>query len=1282
MSKKPEPPNYLFTCPCGSGKLPQDCCFKNLRQQKGPLFPLPNQKSVLKEFSKYNQVELISAIAGLQIYPNNHSSMKRLAIAAQIACSIKNSGDQSINIFDLRQLFTDFFPAKGELSIRYEDPPEDLLTENIEFVNGNNIVYSGFHSDGGHILRTILRGLNFCDDELTEDFLQSKVIPQVLALLLLSNETAIRAGHSRYMISKVQLWGEIEIPDKTEFSRLQKAVIFSQEDIHSLFSPYGFDDTILDPFISHIGSSDLLKGYINDNPLFYRPLVKINDTILLTNPAAISGSIRHYILMMAKKERKIRQLTTAITHSYWFATQISLDLLGFKPVDVQLPELIKIEGFVEGIYAIDNDKIVYIQLIVDDANSYQKIYPLQFLSDRNRMHAINQRYDNVISWLNQHQDPLFRNIFFIAIFGSIGRSIHIKYSNEKKNVRALGLTSENLEVLARSNDCDCLKLWKFVGHFEEVSSFHQIKSFSILDKYEFYLKSHVPREVWQGDGEAVIIIPACSGQRLRIESAKKTDIHAVKSENSQGWVTVTRFSEDPSDPIFVPEGTFFHPFEHVIENYHQPIWVEARPVSGKIFKPNYSFYYQFIDVCSYWIWQVTESLRDHLGVLGDSPIHIGIDYENFFENGFINPNDNGEAFRAPSISIDNHARAIILTVNGTFFTAINKNDNFAERCLVDTLLRAFGMLLEKRNFPNTLDKATREQILENHIPYGKKRKLYQINTGSDASLDPRWLLNPRLLQDHDITEQLSGLHKELEEVLKNKNISPDKQDHITFFHDCVKIYLNRLKISISEYSWIELLSVIISRHEAFLHHLATVQHNVTSSIFLYSDLPTELQHVISRQELHDNTSLAMRNLLEIISAEPPHGNKVTVSITDFDTLLALSHHFTHLGIQADSVYYNLLISSPREFEDSDDDTTRNRVEKFFEGKYREGIEANLEDFNAIPSQEKQKEPVSESDFKLKWQQAFRAEFGLTQTQIIRFFACVVDLAFELESSSPHVPLSEFKAKVQLTLNWSDVDLNQAIKQFSLVPRPKYEISPEGYDADKDIFPWIYNRRISYLVRPLVIGPEPKDDPLIFWGPRHMHEALRILMDNIYTGRYLREDKISPEMRAMISRAQNESAKSFEKEVKEWFEKNTPWKIDHAVFISPEGKLRSDVNIGDIDVLAIDITSKKIYSIECKRFNFGRNPQEIAREIRKIIGNDGDTSSAMMKHLKRDSWLKDHLEDVRSTYNLPLGDYSIQSLFVVSEELATQYLREMPLPIIAFSRLRREGKEVFLNITIR
>jgi len=1271
MSKIEENSDNIYRCPCGSGKEPQDCCFKDLSEPpKAPRFPLKNQDWIISDFSKYNQIELISALAGLQIYSKNHSYIPRLTTACQIASSIKKSETKPVKLDNLQQFFDDYFPAKGEIS-KQEDQPEDLFTENIDFINGNNIVYSGISPDGGHILRILLHSA-FSHQDTFSDQSINEIIPPILALLLLSNEVAVRAGHDRYSSSDVQLWGPIKIPDYEELIILQKAVVFSSEDLNRLFSPYGFDARILDQFTIRIGSSDFLKGRIHENPFYSRPIVKIQDQIILVVPAAVVGTLRHFIFTQAKKHKKIRQLASAISKTYWFSAQAALELLGFEPSDVELPPLENMVGFNEGIYSIDSDKVAYIHVVTDVAESYKEIYPLRWLFEKKRMNKINRRYEEVISKLFERNDTRCKFIFFIAILGGIGRSISIEYSPEAENVRACVLTSENLEIFSRIDNCDALKLWKFVGHFTEVSSYHQIGSFSVLDMYEFYLRSHVPRDVWQEPGPSTIIISGGTGQRLRIEAAKNTDIHAIRSGNPPSWVSSMRHSMNPSEPIFVPEGMLIRPFGFIVEKYPQPIWIKIWAVLGKIYDGDYPFYYQLIEVCSFWIWKMTASLRTHLIPLGPEPIHIMIGYEKFDENGCIDPDINESGLRRPSISIDPEKRTIFLTINGTLHEAINEGTNRGERCLVDTILLALGNLLESNSFPNTLEKNERAQIIDRHIPFGTTRKLYSIKTIEDPALDPRWVPTVRLLEDHDLKEQFNGYKCEMEKFRKSSGITSINGSNIKdLYNFCVDIHFARLKSLISDYSWVSLLSITISQHEALIKFLALRDHEVAWNLNLYYDMETQLRHYLSNRELWDNSSGAVRNLIEIISAEPPNGTK-QVSLTDFDTLLACSHMLIHNGTLSDSARFGLFNKLPnREGENNSDNTAQDYIEKFYEEKYREAIETAYERFIIIPEPKSSEKKITDEDFDRELQKAFKSEFGLDLSRIIRFFAFVIDLGFELETASPHLPLSEFRTRAKTFLNWEDEDIDNAIYRFSLTTREKYEVPPDGF-TQRDIFPWHYNRRISYIARPLIIGPEPIDNPLIFWGPRHVNEALRILTRSVYSGRYRVDEKTAPEMVAFISRIQNEFAKDYEREVSNWIKQNTPWIVYTGELIAQDEKLKSDKNLGDIDVLAIDISDKKIYSIECKMINFGRNPREVLTEIQKFLGDTENDNKSMGKHLKRDAWLKSHVDIIRSAYGLPPGDYSVISSFVTSEELIIGYIRETPLPIIAFSRLKREG----------
>lgn len=99
-------------CPCGSGKKYKNCCFK----KDNYLRNLPNDALIRlkKEFSKYNQKDLIKTLVALSICPKNQSQYIRLEIATQIACSNTNCGNKLITIHDLNELFLKYLPSKDQ----------------------------------------------------------------------------------------------------------------------------------------------------------------------------------------------------------------------------------------------------------------------------------------------------------------------------------------------------------------------------------------------------------------------------------------------------------------------------------------------------------------------------------------------------------------------------------------------------------------------------------------------------------------------------------------------------------------------------------------------------------------------------------------------------------------------------------------------------------------------------------------------------------------------------------------------------------------------------------------------------------------------------------------------------------------------------------------------------------------------------------------------------------------------------------------------------------------
>src|SRR3990172_4342969 len=88
-------------CPCGSGKKYKKCCLGKALMPS-PRLPSSELDGLRVEFAKYDQLELIATLGGLQVYPENHSHLIRLEVASRIACSFKNGGKGKVDLNHLQ----------------------------------------------------------------------------------------------------------------------------------------------------------------------------------------------------------------------------------------------------------------------------------------------------------------------------------------------------------------------------------------------------------------------------------------------------------------------------------------------------------------------------------------------------------------------------------------------------------------------------------------------------------------------------------------------------------------------------------------------------------------------------------------------------------------------------------------------------------------------------------------------------------------------------------------------------------------------------------------------------------------------------------------------------------------------------------------------------------------------------------------------------------------------------------------------------------------------------
>ena len=245
----------------------------------------------------------------------------------------------------------------------------------------------------------------------------------------------------------------------------------------------------------------------------------------------------------------------------------------------------------------------------------------------------------------------------------------------------------------------------------------------------------------------------------------------------------------------------------------------------------------------------------------------------------------------------------------------------------------------------------------------------------------------------------------------------------------------------------------------------------------------------------------------------------------------------------------------------------------------------------------------------------------------------------------------------------------------LFERGKVHNIPEGFDSI-DISPWRFNRRLSLLRKPLVsvINSDNPDNPTIYWGFRQLLSSRIYLFDQCMTNRLRVVEK--GEVQKALGKLTQINGKNLVQHVLEQLE-NDQLIIDSEVLINTKSELKADKDIGDVDVLVIDQSSKTIYSLECKSMAPSRNIKEMVEEVNKLFGSDSK-KGWIDKHIGRDEWLKNNLDQLGTKYKLDLSMYAVKSFFVTQEDMLTPYLktRKLKLPFVSLPNIKEKGLTTF------
>ena len=236
---------------------------------------------------------------------------------------------------------------------------------------------------------------------------------------------------------------------------------------------------------------------------------------------------------------------------------------------------------------------------------------------------------------------------------------------------------------------------------------------------------------------------------------------------------------------------------------------------------------------------------------------------------------------------------------------------------------------------------------------------------------------------------------------------------------------------------------------------------------------------------------------------------------------------------------------------------------------------------------------------------------------------------------------------------SEEEALKALRGFSLEPRDNWAIPPKGYTG-RDIYPWLFRRRLSLLLKPYVKMNED-EDPLYIISPGISSDALVYTLHIYSDGNIEAKRCHSSEMKKWIGDETNRRGHDFNKTVAKEL-KALGYKAKADVGISSIVSTQDlDKNYGDIDVLAWNTAESKIYLIECKDLYYAKAIKEIAEQLTEFKGKDRNGEPDRLKrHVQRYDLLSKKPEELSKYCDLQGTEITIIPYVVFSNPVPVLY----------------------------
>lgn len=1204
---------------------------------------------------QFSFVPAAHMLAALSLCPELHSSTTRIEVLQHLA-AVSCRGDARPKRQNLIEWATKLM-AKSPV-VSWEDPAEDVF---IDYVNS---AFGGFRvlsSNFSNAALWIERLLAFLVDKQDFPPFQSTV-SQVLSLLRVSEALADRAGLVRYCEGGTTMWEKIQVPEWATLSTYLRATRFSAEDLMQL----GIDHVGLGAFtLTADNKAKLLSERLWNSSMERFPLIAAEDGVIVIAPSSLGRAVVRYLLEQITRgiggwADTFFQTECASIFVNEVGKRLEIEPLNFErpPWPDGLPPMFPYFGcFDFGKPVIMLTHCLELTKAAADFNGVDEFTKDDEAKLKTFLRSCASEFEKASG---------FSGGLVLISFVNVGLSCVFSLTKEIPNWRIHVAPLPDWLTLTDASDCTAMRLWKLSEHETIVESMgtRTLNLSGLLNLYTYWKENGFRLVPKKSDPRSLTLLHVnCDfAARCRANTKRRKDKHCVLAHDGKSWVTLTRRN---TESLFQDEAPIRRYADYAaarqgrllacIMHERRRWWVispgrhEKAEIASLIFK--------LWECVEEWIARIAPVLAQEWPEVSASSVEIRLDLPNVanwdLTAGRCLPSEPDDL----SISVDSETLSVTLTMREGFLKMFSTPKNIAEQRIVLVLLKALGIL-----FNRPTDDTQREGVLSKIVPNDDARFFHIVTVNSiEQMLAKGDRPEPHFVREEDYSLAQQGI-VDLVGRPANGNKIVGLGPCSDFLQKAVDKVWERLEARLKPF---DRVSVAMKCFEALGEISRDEEHwdmTTRSQLALHSDAENVHEVLLERRADRAKASVCNRLIIETAQyaciSEGGHifteADHLTI-LADMEFLIVLANH-------RDAITFGFMEPKLDIFPNGelgvDETFYANVLSKYFSKIGYAASERAQADYESYfpeleePPQTEVEEIEAAVD---QFDKVFAPEFGFSVRKLFEVRDQFRELA--LATKIPSGGLSEEIIQRLLSLSGMTALESQAFLEcFTLPIRGAWDKDLPPRCHRYDVYPWRHRRQLSLLSRPLVqaaISPRKWIISLPVF-----ERCIKYWLWALETARFPKEFFQSIEMQKYVGNQANKRGHEFARQVADTFA-SSGYSAKLECEMTQLGAPKK-LGLGDIDVLAWQATSGKVYASECKRLLPAQSVREVVQRLEDFRGSKEEKDS-LGRHTRRIEWLEANLSAVSKFVQIPQDKIRLIPLLVTSEIVPMQFYAAMNFP---------------------